>query len=458
MFQDYSTLDFLPSRSQNEVDQINKKFYEKFSYPWPPMALHKSTDQEFSVTMLNQDIGSWNHDRVPVKPKIWVAGCGTNQALLTALKFPESDVLGTDLSLQSLKICENLALQMGISNLTLEEKSINNVTYQDQFDYIICTGVIHHNGDPAFPLKKLSRALQPQGILELMVYNYYHMLFEASYQKAIRKLLNGNGESDLDTQLVITKKLITNFPVKNLMADHLSKFKLVHNDAELADMFLQPVLHSYTIETFTRLITSCDLEYLHPCINQFDKAQGRLTWNMQFNDTEINNQFESLPDIQRWEVSNLLMMERSPMFWFYLQRKDSIHKRKTEKEICLEFLNTEFEKCSSYLKEYLVDNKGQYHLNPELISTPVPLSPKDKLSRMIFNAVIPGITIKDIFQQLNIETSFYNINRARINLTTSAFPYLKAVSTQNSKNKKTNSRKVCFAKNKKQDPGGFDFQ
>jgi hypothetical protein len=77
---------------------------------------------------------------------------------------------------------------------------------------------------------------------------------------------------------------------------------------------------------------------------------------------------------------------------------------------------------------------------------------------MIFNAVIPGITIKDIFQQLNIETSFYNINRARINLTTSAFPYLKAVSTQNSKNKKTNSRKVCFAKNKKQDPGGFDFQ
>lgn len=418
--------------TQDEVDKINKAFYGEFNYPWPPLAFYEYTDQEFVITMLNQDIGSWKHEVLQRKPKIWAAGCGTNQAIFTALKFPESEVLGTDLSAQSLKTCENSMKQLGITNLKLEENSINNVEYHGQFDYIICTGVIHHNASPKACLDKLSVALKPNGILELMVYNYYHMLIEASFQKAIRMLCQRNSANSMELQLSTTKKLIKKFPVQNLMAQYFLKYKDVHNDAELADELLQPVLHSYTIETFFEMISSSNLECLLHCINQFDKSTGRLYWNMQCDDPDTSAHYETLPDVERWQISNLLMMEKSPMIWFYLQRKDSANRRKTEKEVCEEFLDTKFERHSTSLKVYIINDEGRYQLNPEFSSIPTPALPIDSLSGAIFKLVNPAIRMRDIFQKLKIEPSFSNANRVRINLTTSAFPYLKAVSSGNS--------------------------
>jgi 2-polyprenyl-3-methyl-5-hydroxy-6-metoxy-1,4-benzoquinol methylase len=423
----YSNFSLRQSNSQDDVDNINKAFYGNYNYPWPPEVLSAFTDQQFTIKMLNQDIGNWTHDIVPKEPKIWVAGCGTNQAVLTALKFPDSEVLGTDLSPQSLRVCENIVEQLGITNLKLEEKSINKVSYKDRFDYIICTGVIHHNADPKISLDKLSAAIKPNGILEIMVYNYYHMIFEASYQDAIKMLCNRESENDLGTQLSITKKLIKKFPIQNLMGTHLQKFKNVHNDAELADMLLQPVLHSYKIEALAKMAADANLEYLLPCINQFDKARNRLSWNMEFNDAEIAKCYESLTDIERWQISNRLMMEHSPMLWFYMKRKDSTQGRKSEKYVCREFLETKFEKNSTQLKIFIKDKEGKYTPNSEIVPFPTPIPPKDNFARIIFNNVEPDIFMKDIFCKLRIPTSFRNVNRARINLTTLAFPYLTAV-------------------------------
>ncbi|HLP47745.1 MAG TPA: class I SAM-dependent methyltransferase [Candidatus Kapabacteria bacterium] len=436
--------------SQDEVDIINKAFYGKFNYPWPPLSFYQYTDQKSALMMLNQDMGNWKHEILRGQPKIWVAGCGTNQAIFTALKFPESEVLGTEISTQSLETCKNTMEQLGITNLKLEEKSINNVDYQSQFDYIICTGVIHHNAVPKTSLDKLAVALKPHGMMELMVYNYYHMLIDASFQKAIRILCNTNSANSIDLQLAISKKLIRNFPVQNLMAGHILKYKDVHNDAELADMLLQPVLHSYTIETFWEMIASSNLECLIHCINQFDKGAGRLYWNMEFKDTETSVYYESLTDVERWQISNLLMMEQSPMLWFYLQRKDSPNRRKTEKEICNEFLDTKFAPHTTSLKVYVINNEGKYQLNAQFFSIPSPTQPTDNLSNAIFKLVNPGITMREIFLKLNIEPNFANVNRARINLTTSAFPYLKAVNLGNSQN-------AALALNQRQDEGDFNF-
>lgn len=436
---------------QDEVDKINKAFYGKFNYPWPPLSFYEYTDQKFVITMLNQDIGSWGNEVLPMRPKIWVAGCGTNQAVFTALKFPQSEVLATDLSSQSLKTSEDSAKQLGVTNLMLVEKSINKVEYRDRFDYIICTGVIHHNADPRIALGKLSTALKPNGILELMVYNYYHMLIEESYQKAIRMLCQGGSVNDLELQLATTKKLIANFPAQNLMASRLSQFKDAHDDAEVADVLLQPVVHSYTIESFAQMITGSNLEFLLPCINQFDEAAGKINWNMQFNDPGTSADYEALPDVKRWQISNLLMMERSPMLWFYLQRKDSAHRRKTEKEVCKEFLNTKFRPHSTRLKRYQLNEDGKYYLNQMFTPVPAPALPTDSLSRKVFKAVNSpssiGISMGQIFQKLKIEPSFSNVNRVRINLTTSAYPYLKAIGSGRKK----------IVRNTRSENGDFGF-
>ena len=102
--------------SQDEVDKLNKEFYGRFNFPWYPSILSRYKEQNFWINALNQDIGSWKHDRVGPTPKIWVAGCGTNQAVITALKYPDSDVTGTDISTQSLAAARALADKMGVTN------------------------------------------------------------------------------------------------------------------------------------------------------------------------------------------------------------------------------------------------------------------------------------------------------------------------------------------------------
>ena len=89
------------------VDGLNAEFYAKFPYPWPPMKIVKLSDAGFEAAILNQDLGDWSHATVSKSPDIWVAGCGTNQAVLTSLRFPNGTVRGSDLSTSSLEICRD---------------------------------------------------------------------------------------------------------------------------------------------------------------------------------------------------------------------------------------------------------------------------------------------------------------------------------------------------------------
>jgi len=74
--------------------------------------------------MLDQDVGRRGE---PVLPpgggRVWVAGCGTNQAVITALMFPGARVLGTDLSEASLEGARRNADQLGVANLELHAGS-----------------------------------------------------------------------------------------------------------------------------------------------------------------------------------------------------------------------------------------------------------------------------------------------------------------------------------------------
>ena len=42
----------------------------------------------------------------------------------------------------------------------------------------------------------------------------------------------------------------------------------------------------------------------------------------------------------RWQITNLLAVEKSPSLCFYVQRNDSDAVRKSEQEVCDDFLDT----------------------------------------------------------------------------------------------------------------------
>ncbi|HEX5886838.1 MAG TPA: methyltransferase domain-containing protein [Pyrinomonadaceae bacterium] len=409
--------------SQPAVDAANREFYGKITYPWPQMTYPTYVDPHCGTVFLNQEIGDWTHRRIPLRPRIWIAGCGSNQATLTALKFPGAEILATDISVPSLTVCEKNLAQVGVKNVTLKEQSINEADYADEFDYIICTGVIHHNADPSIPLARLAKALRRDGVLELAVYNYYHRILTTAYQKAMRYLFMNDPGIGLDDQLDVTRDLMERFPIENTMGFYLKQEKDQSREY-LADSFLQPVEHSYTVESLAALLNTAGLELNLPCIYVFDKP-GRMSWNLEFANEVAASHYEQLDDLARWQISNLLMVERSPSLVFYVQRLDSNSRRKSEKEVCEEFLDTSFTRYSTTIHNY-IGNNGHYEFSATPIPHPSPRVPVDQTARRIFKEASPDRTIREILEGLSIEPTFSLVNNVRIQLTTPHFPYLKA--------------------------------
>ena len=74
-------------QSPQQVDDLNSAFYSRFPYPWRPQTFDFVDDPNLHAKLLNQNIGNWELEASPANPKIWVAGCGTYQAIYTALRF-----------------------------------------------------------------------------------------------------------------------------------------------------------------------------------------------------------------------------------------------------------------------------------------------------------------------------------------------------------------------------------
>jgi len=414
--------------SSDSVDETNSRFYGTFTFPWRPMKFDRALDPCFEAEMLNQNIGSWSHDIVPRNAHVWVAGCGANQALITAFKFPDGFVVGSDLSTESLDFCADAARKVAALNMELRLESLNGVSYREQFDYVICTGVIHHNAEPRRSLARLAQALKPSGILELMVYNRYHRITTSAFQRGVR-LLRGGGEAatDFAMELSFAKKLIDGFRADNSVSRLLNECRTMP-DAAIADTLIQPVDHSYTVESLREMSADCGLELLLPCVNAFDRAWKTISWDLEFGDEELQRDYDALDDCKRWQVANLLLAEKSPMLWFYFQRKDSGRIRKTERQVCDEFLATKFVRTSERRLSYVLTDDGDYRPAAEALRHP--RAEPGASVRRIAELCDGRHAIGEILHELKIQTTFRAVNHARLLLTTSAFPYLKAVAAK----------------------------
>jgi len=409
-----------------QVDRLNADFYKHIQYPGPLTMLDRLAQPDFWSRMLAHDV--WHVGDPSVLPHgsvIWVAGCGRNQALITALKFPMSQVIGSDLSEASLEACRENAEQLGVRNLELRRESINDVTYRDQYDYIICTGVIHHNADPRVPLAKLSRAMKPSGILELMVYNEYHRFHPTAFQQVIRTLCGTSSEPDYVKELPWARKLVKAFTSPSTMDGFLSGYRRDNvRDAYFGDSLLQPVEHSFTIKTLDELARACELELATFCVDQFSRASGTVTWNLHLDDAELREKYFSLPDVTRWHLANLMLQERSPRLWFYLQRRDCPRTRKAEQEICADFLDSQFQKTATTREVYTLGPDGKYSSSGKQLPFPGRMRPASEAAAKVYDALDETQPIRKTFARVGLDTSFPVVDDVRIHLATSAFPFM----------------------------------
>lgn len=106
--------------------------------------------------------------------KILEVGCGTGQVANFLAVQTNNIVFGLDLGLNSLKLAQNFAKQNSIFNVHYVHGDLFDDIFEDEkFDYIYCSGVLHHTDAPEIGFEKLVKLLKPNGIIIIGLYNFY---------------------------------------------------------------------------------------------------------------------------------------------------------------------------------------------------------------------------------------------------------------------------------------------
>ena len=166
------------------TSQAIQAHYEHYPYPTVTELQLRAPADHMRGT-LNYLLRRRDADAIPKNARIWVAGCGTEQAVSWARRFPEGSVLGTDLSQRSLDISQKLAEQLGVRNLTLQQADLLAYEHKEPFDLVVSTGVPHHLPDPDAGLVKVSEVLSPNGAAFLMVYSRAHRGALQSFRRTL---------------------------------------------------------------------------------------------------------------------------------------------------------------------------------------------------------------------------------------------------------------------------------
>ncbi len=219
-------------------------FYERHPYPPPVDDL-----EVYRRIWDEQRRRAESHLFWPGQPfredrSILVAGCGTTQAAHYALRWPRARVVGIDVSASSIAFTQELKRKYALDNLEVHQLSLERTgDLGKKFEYIVCTGVLHHLPDPDAGLRALHDVLEPSGALHVMVYAPYGRAGIYMLQDYCRRLGIGPTDSEIGDLGASLKALPPDHPLVPLLRNSPD----FADKAGLADALLHPQDRPYSV-------------------------------------------------------------------------------------------------------------------------------------------------------------------------------------------------------------------
>ncbi|MHC4432562.1 MAG: class I SAM-dependent methyltransferase, partial [Planctomycetota bacterium] len=104
------------------------------------------------------------------------AGCGTGQ-LSNFLGISCRRVIGTDICANSLRLGEQFRREHKLDRVRFVQMDLFSPCFKpEEFDAVLCCGVLHHTPDPFAGFQKLVSLLKPGGHIVIGLYNRYGRL------------------------------------------------------------------------------------------------------------------------------------------------------------------------------------------------------------------------------------------------------------------------------------------
>lgn len=236
-----------------------------------------------------------------------VAGAGTGDAtvfLAEQLRDRGAEVVSLDMSHASSEIARARARIRGLTDIRWVEASLLDLPRLGlgRFDYVDCSGVLHHLADPDAGLKALRSVLKDDGAMGLMVYAACGRT--GVYQlQALLRMIN-RGEPDMGAQLKNARALLADLPASNwfkrgedLLADHK------RGDAGLYDLLLHTQDRAYSIPELYDYLAKADLRLVEFCMPwaRFHLDPDHLT-----DDPRLRARFAAMEPVQRQAAAELM--------------------------------------------------------------------------------------------------------------------------------------------------------
>ena len=238
----------MPDTLDNHLPQVRSQ-YE--ALPYPPC--NPEDDRKRLVLTWLEDLPMINHYCFAGKQsfkngfRALVAGGGTGDAtifLAEQLRHTNAEVVHLDMSQASIALAQERARIRGLSNIRWIHDSLLNLPRLAEqglgsFDYINCSGVLHHLAEPDAGLQALKSVLKSTGSIGLMVYatagrtGVYQM-------QALMRLVNENVNTEGDEQRKIanTRDVLASLPASNWFR----RSEDLHHDHKMGDAGIYDLL------------------------------------------------------------------------------------------------------------------------------------------------------------------------------------------------------------------------
>ena len=228
-----------------------------------------------------------------------IAGGGTGDAcIMLAQQLADqrcpAEIVHLDVSAASRAVCEARVAARGLRTVRFVTGSLLDLPGMGlgAFDYIDCTGVLHHLADPLAGMRALAGALAPEGGMGVMMYGEYGRAGVYPMQEMLKVLAP---ESMPPAERVaIAKRLIRFLPPTNLfrrnpfLNDHLSG-----EDAAFYDLLLHSRDRAWTVPQLAELTAASGLRL----VAFVEPLRYEPTTSM--NDPQIARQLAALPFLER---------------------------------------------------------------------------------------------------------------------------------------------------------------
>jgi len=236
-----------------------RAFYERSPYPAPLTSLDEHRQLYSNPERRRAQFHLiWPTARPSADRQILVAGCGTSQAARYALREPDARITAIDISEISLSYTRKLQEKYQLRNLALHHLSLLDVEKLGQnFDHIVCTGVLHHLADPDQGLRSLRSVLKADGAMQIMVYALYGRAGIYMMQEYCRLL----GIAPTDQELEDLTTALGGLPEDHPLIPVLRQSQDFRHPDALADALLHPQDRAYSVPQIYAWLDRCGMSF-----------------------------------------------------------------------------------------------------------------------------------------------------------------------------------------------------